>query len=130
MEWQAGPGQPTTEQMKKLWLKLETLPSLEALEQWPLLPVRGRHLRRLHKSSQVGHKLSCIETAGAAPAKKFWLYGHRISQCFTPQYSVCLNDSNLPLQVARVRHSTKPPGFAMTAMLDGSTRQRLLMTEP
>ncbi len=53
VEWKAGSGQPSAEQLKQLWSRLESLSSLDALEAWPLLPVRGRHLRRLHKSSQV-----------------------------------------------------------------------------
>ncbi|KAK9856110.1 hypothetical protein WJX84_004825 [Apatococcus fuscideae] len=69
VEWKAGPGQPTTEQMKKLWEKLETLPSLEALEQWPLLPVRGRHLRRLHRSSQVLEEGSWSDAVDGALSK-------------------------------------------------------------
>lgn len=66
VEWKAGPGQPTTEQMRKLWMKLETLPSLEPLEHWPLLPVRGRHLRRLHKSSQASKGPGCHQVASAS----------------------------------------------------------------
>ncbi len=47
--------------MKQLWTKLETLPDLDALQAWPLVPVRGRQLRRIHKSSQVSGRTCTME---------------------------------------------------------------------
>ena len=48
-------GQPSSAWLQQLWDLLVEHPDLRPLEGWPLLPVAGPLLARLHPASQVPH---------------------------------------------------------------------------
>ena len=54
MAWEEG--QPSSAWLQQLWDLLVEHPDLRPLEGWPLLPVAGPLLARLHPASQVPHQ--------------------------------------------------------------------------
>lgn len=62
-------GQPSSAWLQQLWDLLVEHPDLRPLEGWPLLPVAGPLLARLHPASQVVKEGSWAEAAGTAISK-------------------------------------------------------------